>query len=1373
MSWQTLPYLMPYLISVAISTAAGFYAWQRRAIAGAGPYAWYALAQASWTLGYVFELTSPGLETKIFWDNTQFAGMFVAPMTLFAFALHYTGRKLPHPKRAWGLLAALPIISLLLIFTDGLHGLIRPAAWLVPGEPFSELAYDFTVTFWVMTIYVYGLTLSGCFILIGKFIRTQRLYRVQVGTILIGVLIPMAGSLLTIMGITLTFHRDTTPLTFAIGNLVVAWGLFRYRLFDMVPVARDAVIESMSDAVVVADAHGRVVDLNPAAQALIGRAASEIIGQPAAQVFSRWPGLVEQYRNVEETHTEIVVGAEEEQRHFALSLSPLRDRRGRLTGRLVVVHDITERIRAEGELAKHRDHLEKMVAERTVELTASNERLQREISERKRAEEALRESEERFRTLVENLPVGVFRNTPGAEGEILTANPAFLSMFGFDSEDAFRGTSVADLYANPDERKTFSDNLLAQGSVTGAELRLKKKDGSLFWGSVTVRTVRAESGEVAYFDGIIEDVTKRVQTEKALRESEQKFRRIVEQSNDGIVLTDERGAIIEWNEGQERITGLKRDEVSGRPLWDAQFQVSSEKKNEPAVYQQVKASMLEFFETGQAPWLNRLQETVIQRSDGTHRTVQVVIFSIETDRGFRAASISRDITERKRADDLIRAQRDLALQLGVAVGLEETLRLCTEAAIHSTGMDAGGVYLVDSVSGELNMPFSQGLSPDFVAATSHYDANSPSTRLVMAGQPVYVNYQELGVPLDETRQREGLRTAAILPVHHEGQVIACLNVVSRSLDQMPAAARDTLEMIAAQIGSFVARARAEEGQHQALAEALQATRALRESEQFLQNVFDSIQDGISVLDADLNILQVNAWIEQMYASQTPLQGKKCYAVYQQRESPCPWCPSLPALKTGETHSKIVPYPAEENPAGWIDLSAFPLKDAAGHVVGIIEHVKDITKRKRAEEALRHYAGRLETMREIDQAVLAARSPEEIVQSALRHIRQLVPCRRADVALFDLEAAEATLFAAHVNDTTQMVAGTRIPLENMGDLESLRRGEVRIVEDITDRASFPIPPAMAQILHAEGVRSFVNVPLLAQGELIGTLNVAVAAPGAFSQQHLDFAREVADQLAIAIQNARLHQDVQRHADELAAAVIRLQELDRLKNEFIQNVSHELRTPLALVRGYAELLDDGELGELSPQQQKSVAIITRRTRMLSGLVEDITLILEVESRQPEREPVALDELARAAVEDFRVTAGQAGLTLRAEIGSDLPLVGSEVVYLRRVLDNLLGNAVKFTPSGGTITIQVRSENDQVILQVADTGIGIPPDQQERIFERFYQVNGSASRKYSGVGLGLALVKEIVEASGGQVRVESQEDAGSTFTVTWPAFKAEGAE
>ncbi len=129
----------------------------------------------------------------------------------------------------------------------------------------------------------------------------------------------------------------------------------------------------------------------------------------------------------------------------------------------------------------------------------------------------------------------------------------------------------------------------------------------------------------------------------------------------------------------------------------------------------------------------------------------------------------------------------------------------------------------------------------------------------------------------------------------------------------------------------------------------QAEEALQHSEQFLKEVFDAIQDGISVLDRELNVIKTNRWMEDMYASQGSLVGRKCYEVYQKRTSPCPWCPVLITIETGIMHSEIVPYPTEQDPTGWIDLSAFPIRDKDGNVAGVIEYVKDITDRVLAEQ----------------------------------------------------------------------------------------------------------------------------------------------------------------------------------------------------------------------------------------------------------------------------------------------------------------------------------------------------------------------------------------------------------------------------------------
>jgi signal transduction histidine kinase len=299
-------------------------------------------------------------------------------------------------------------------------------------------------------------------------------------------------------------------------------------------------------------------------------------------------------------------------------------------------------------------------------------------------------------------------------------------------------------------------------------------------------------------------------------------------------------------------------------------------------------------------------------------------------------------------------------------------------------------------------------------------------------------------------------------------------------------------------------------------------------------------------------------------------------------------------------------------------------------------------------------------------------------------------------------------------------------------------------------------------------SYVAAPILIADQVVGFLNVNGTQPGQFGPADAQRMAAFAHHAATAIENAHLYQESRTHADELAATVVQLQELDRLKSEFIQNVSHELRTPLAVIQGYASLLDEGELGNLGPKQREPVTAICRRVQSLCDMVEDITLILGVEANPLEPEPVLFHKLIRIAVRDFQKVTEQARLTLNTEIPDNLPPVSGASVYLRRVIDNLLNNAVKFTPAGGTITVRLRQKDDRLVLHVIDTGIGIPPDQQERIFARFYQVDGSARRRYGGMGLGLALVKEVIDTHGGTIDLESEVGKGSTFTVTLPIAK-----
>jgi signal transduction histidine kinase len=194
--------------------------------------------------------------------------------------------------------------------------------------------------------------------------------------------------------------------------------------------------------------------------------------------------------------------------------------------------------------------------------------------------------------------------------------------------------------------------------------------------------------------------------------------------------------------------------------------------------------------------------------------------------------------------------------------------------------------------------------------------------------------------------------------------------------------------------------------------------------------------------------------------------------------------------------------------------------------------------------------------------------------------------------------------------------------------------------------------------------------------------------------------------------------------------------------------------------------GDLGELSPVQQESVEVMTRRTRMLSKMLDDLLTILAAETHKLEKELVDLARMVELAVTDFQAPAKQAGLSLTATIDPDVPRVYADAIHMRRMLDNLLGNALKFTPEGGRISVGMSRQEDEVLLVVSDTGIGISPDNLDKIFQRFYQVDGSSKRRYGGVGLGLALVKEIVESHDGAVSVASEVGQGTTFRISLPA-------
>jgi signal transduction histidine kinase len=248
--------------------------------------------------------------------------------------------------------------------------------------------------------------------------------------------------------------------------------------------------------------------------------------------------------------------------------------------------------------------------------------------------------------------------------------------------------------------------------------------------------------------------------------------------------------------------------------------------------------------------------------------------------------------------------------------------------------------------------------------------------------------------------------------------------------------------------------------------------------------------------------------------------------------------------------------------------------------------------------------------------------------------------------------------------------------------------------------------------------------------------------------------------------RAEAERERLLADLGSQNERLLELDSLKDEFIALVSHELRTPLTSIRGYLELLLEGEAGELTQEQQQFLGVVERNAHRLLHLVGDLLFLAQLEAGKLNLEVGAVDlaAVASESVETARPLAEEKDVSLTLATGP-VPLMAGDRGRVAQLLDNLVSNAIKFTPEGGRVDVRLRGVDGDAVVEVRDTGFGIPADEQHRLFERFFRSSIASAQAIPGTGLGLAITKAIVEAHGGQIAVASQEGEGTTFKVTLP--------
>jgi PAS domain S-box-containing protein len=349
--WLQTLYVCPLYTAALMSVVLALLARRHRSTPGTGAFIALMLGAGWWALAYAFSLLDISQTAKFFWFRIRAIGFLTVPNAWLVLALLQSGNRKWVTKRNIALLLIEPLAILLLIWTSDWQTAYWEGVGFAQIGPFSVVDVTPSILYYVHLLYAYLLMALGAVLFLRMALRLPSLYRRQSLVLVIGVLAPLIGDVLSSLELLpILPWLDLTPFFFVLTGLAMSWALFRLRLLDLVPVARDAIFRSMSDGVIVLDADDRIVDLNPVAEGIVDCPASEAIGEPAQQVLSRWPDLVERYGRIAETHTEIAVGEGVVRRCFDLRISPLRDWRRRLTGRLIVLRDITARKSMEEEL---------------------------------------------------------------------------------------------------------------------------------------------------------------------------------------------------------------------------------------------------------------------------------------------------------------------------------------------------------------------------------------------------------------------------------------------------------------------------------------------------------------------------------------------------------------------------------------------------------------------------------------------------------------------------------------------------------------------------------------------------------------------------------------------------------------------------------------------------------------------------------------------------------------------------------------------------------------------------------------------------------------------------------------------------------------
>jgi len=490
------PYVLVSIFAAIMPLIVATVAWQRRSAPGGQPLFGLMIAVSIWSAGAAIEYATIGIEGKVLWAKVQYLGVVSTPVFFLLLAVGYS--RLDHwltPRRV-ALLLVVPTITLLLAITNDWHGLIWPSVTPIDAPEANLALYEHGPGFWLGSVgYAYLLMAVGTGLLLRATYRFPSFYRRQALMLVTAALAPWLVNIIYVAGLSPLPGLEMTPLVMVITGAIITWNLLHLRLLDLTPVARDTLVETMAAGMIVLDTQDRVVDINPAARHISGVDAAMQLGQPASELFAAWSQWL---ASADATQTIQVEYAppDEGGRTFDVIVAPIRDRRGFWLGRLVILHDITERKNAQRAIEQLNSELEERVARRTHDLATS---------------------EERFRQVVTSISDHVFALCVPADGEVtvLYSSPRFRELTGFTRADLGGSfLSTVQRITHPEDHAAvvaFFHRLLESDDAE-LEYRWIHGDGAITWVRTSARVQPQNGARIIY--GVTSDITERKRMEQ-------------------------------------------------------------------------------------------------------------------------------------------------------------------------------------------------------------------------------------------------------------------------------------------------------------------------------------------------------------------------------------------------------------------------------------------------------------------------------------------------------------------------------------------------------------------------------------------------------------------------------------------------------------------------------------------------------------------------------------------------------------------------------------------------------------------------------------------------------------------------------------------